>query len=171
MYSLSEELDCYLALRVLVREHRESLIAGSPTATCPDCGRLTDYRVKKRSRRKDGTYTDYYVAKYACRFCYTLPSRVSGAIGRTHQREPMFYDALQAQVIEMFERQQRQCAICGTNLEGNPWHLDHIMPVVHGGTSNIDNLQALCVSCNLSKKDHLPMTAVSHSRPGVGKRD
>lgn len=32
-----------------------------------------------------------------------------------------------------------------------PFEIDHIMPVVEGGTNHIDNLQLLCRRCNRSK--------------------
>ncbi len=40
---------------------------------------------------------------------------------------------------------------------------DHVVPVAKGGTSNIDNIQPLCVPCNSSKKDK-----TIDYRPGKG---
>lgn len=40
------------------------------------------------------------------------------------------------------------CQCCGEETELT---VDHIIPVVKGGTSNIDNLQPLCLPCNSSK--------------------
>lgn len=49
----------------------------------------------------------------------------------------------------VYERDSWRCP-CGamTNLT-----IDHRLPVIRGGTNNIDNLQTLCLPCNLSKND------------------
>ena len=44
----------------------------------------------------------------------------------------------------------RPCAICGRPAE----HLDHVTPLIRGGTDHPTNLQPLCADCNLRKSDH-----------------
>jgi 5-methylcytosine-specific restriction endonuclease McrA len=49
---------------------------------------------------------------------------------------------------------ERSCRYCKCILEaftGDVMHIDHIVPVVVGGSDDIENLTAACVSCNLSK--------------------
>ena len=41
-----------------------------------------------------------------------------------------------------------KCAGCGST---GPLEVDHIVPIVRGGSCQIENLQALCVPCNRSK--------------------
>jgi hypothetical protein len=48
----------------------------------------------------------------------------------------------------IFERDGNKCVYCG---EAGDLHLDHIIPVSKGGTSDDENLQVLCSSCNLKK--------------------
>lgn len=42
-----------------------------------------------------------------------------------------------------------KCLCCGRS--DLPLTADHIVPVVRGGSSNIDNIQPLCLSCNVKK--------------------
>lgn len=49
---------------------------------------------------------------------------------------------------KVFERDQYRCRLCGD------WHnlsVDHIHPVAHGGTDDMENLQTLCQTCNSRK--------------------
>jgi ribosomal protein S27AE len=49
---------------------------------------------------------------------------------------------------KIYDRDGRVCAQCGStdNLE-----IDHIIPLRHGGTNDLDNLQVLCIGCNRKK--------------------
>jgi 5-methylcytosine-specific restriction endonuclease McrA len=40
-----------------------------------------------------------------------------------------------------------KCAYCGTDLVKG-WNVDHIKPLVMGGTNNLDNLNPSCKDCN-----------------------
>lgn len=48
----------------------------------------------------------------------------------------------------VLERDEFSCVHCGSN---ESLQIDHIHPVVLGGTSDLDNLQTLCRRCNLAK--------------------
>ncbi len=43
-----------------------------------------------------------------------------------------------------------KCSCCGCELE-NKFHTDHIIPLSNNGTSELSNLQALCVGCYMDK--------------------
>jgi 5-methylcytosine-specific restriction endonuclease McrA len=54
-------------------------------------------------------------------------------------------------IIERLMQYQRGlCACCGEKLANN-FHLDHILPIALGGTSEDFNLQLLCAECNIKK--------------------
>ena len=40
------------------------------------------------------------------------------------------------------------CKYCGKKLDTNTLVLDHIIPISKGGSSNINNLQTICRTCN-----------------------
>lgn len=48
----------------------------------------------------------------------------------------------------ILERDNHQCVKCGAK---SKLHIDHIVPVAAGGTSDDENLQVLCAGCNCSK--------------------
>ena len=43
------------------------------------------------------------------------------------------------------------CAYCGTH---GDMHMDHFIPLAHGGTHALGNLVPACAACNYSKRDH-----------------
>lgn len=65
--------------------------------------------------------------------------------------------------MRIFNRQQRQelfirakglCQQCHTPLPKG-WHADHIIPYSKGGETTLENGQALCPKCNLTKSNHM----------------
>ncbi len=55
----------------------------------------------------------------------------------------------------VLQRDAFRCRYCGaTASDGVKLHIDHIVPVVAGGETSIDNLVAACEQCNLGKAAH-----------------
>ena len=48
-------------------------------------------------------------------------------------------------------RDGNQCQICLESVDGFPWEVDHIIPLVNGGTSELGNLQLTHRTCNRMK--------------------
>lgn len=45
----------------------------------------------------------------------------------------------------------RRCLLCGATKDDTKLHVDHIVPWSQGGPTELDNLQTLCVRCNVGK--------------------
>lgn len=54
---------------------------------------------------------------------------------------------------EVLKRAEYRCVLCGIAGSDKNLEPDHIIPKSHGGTDTIENLQALCCSCNAMKRD------------------
>lgn len=58
--------------------------------------------------------------------------------------------------FKVLKRDNFKCCSCGASPAKNPnveLHVDHIIPWVKGGETTLDNLQTLCSTCNLGKRD------------------
>jgi hypothetical protein len=55
------------------------------------------------------------------------------------------------QRFEIFKRDGFTCQYCGDHPPKIILHVDHILPVKHGGENNQDNLITSCITCNLGK--------------------
>lgn len=52
-------------------------------------------------------------------------------------------------IADLMLRQKGKCAVCKDTLDA--YHVDHVVPLVAGGSNGKLNIQILCPSCNLSK--------------------
>jgi 5-methylcytosine-specific restriction endonuclease McrA len=62
--------------------------------------------------------------------------------------------------FEVFKRDEFTCCYCGNKPPTVVLEVDHIVPVVEGGTDDVDNLASACFDCNRGKSSvplsHLP---------------
>ncbi len=54
---------------------------------------------------------------------------------------------------EVLKRAKYRCELCGTSAEVKSLEVDHILPKNQGGSDELHNFQALCYSCNATKRD------------------
>jgi 5-methylcytosine-specific restriction endonuclease McrA len=52
----------------------------------------------------------------------------------------------------IFSRDEWRCAKCGAT---DRLSVDHVIPKVLGGDNKVQNLQTLCVSCNIDKREDI----------------
>lgn len=55
------------------------------------------------------------------------------------------------EIKTLFGLQRKRCAMCECDLSDKSYHVDHIMPLIRGGSNDKYNLQITCPTCNLSK--------------------
>ena len=97
-----------------------------------------------------------YMEKYRNRYGIKNP--------RTPVQGSMKYD--------VFKKSRGTCCACGVTTADAELVADHIMPVSHGGKTVLDNLQALCRSCNAAKRDRDDLDFLNeHKRLKYRKRD
>jgi hypothetical protein len=54
--------------------------------------------------------------------------------------------------VDVFEKSSGACHYCSTTLDlRGDWHVEHMVPLVRGGSDHISNLVASCPPCNLKK--------------------
>ena len=54
---------------------------------------------------------------------------------------------------EVLKRAHFRCELCGISADDKALEVDHILPRNHGGSNDPHNFQALCYSCNATKRD------------------
>lgn len=59
----------------------------------------------------------------------------------------------------IFIRDQHTCQYCGRRRGANELTLDHVVPVVQGGTKSWENIVSACIQCNQKKGGRTPHEA------------
>jgi 5-methylcytosine-specific restriction endonuclease McrA len=128
------------------KENREKII-----------GYLNDYREENKSdllRKKKEDYwsrRDVYRERNQ-RWIKNNPDKVR-ELNRNNRarRKGAEGTYTNADVDKLYRTQKGRCAACGDCLKAEGYHVDHIQPLILGGSNWPDNLQLLCPKCNLSK--------------------
>lgn len=75
------------------------------------------------------------------------------SVGKAKMPEPRSFNT--SQRVNLYLEADGKCRSCGITLEPG-WHADHVIPHSAGGPTTVDNGQALCPKCNLSKGAKVP---------------
>jgi diadenosine tetraphosphate (Ap4A) HIT family hydrolase len=54
---------------------------------------------------------------------------------------------------EVLKRARHRCELCGAHEHQAALHVDHILPRARGGSDDLTNFQALCITCNTNTRD------------------
>lgn len=73
-----------------------------------------------------------------------------------HRRRGAEGKHTKSDVEVLYQNQKGKCVNCNAKL-GAKYHVDHIVPLIRGGSHWPSNLQLLCAPCNLSKNDLDPV--------------
>lgn len=98
------------------------------------------HKIREINRRAVNKHHSKYPEK-ARENCRNRRARIAGATGNVSRG----IDAI------LMKMQRNRCACCKANISSVGFHLDHIVPLSHGGLHDDSNFQLLCPSCNLSK--------------------
>lgn len=110
-------------------------------------------RSRARHRREHDSSPDYRIAACARVRCWAKKNpdsvKVNARNGKARRKSAKGRHT-STDIKDIFRMQHGRCAYCPKKLTGN-YHVDHIQPIVRGGTNDRANLQILCAPCNLSK--------------------
>lgn len=67
--------------------------------------------------------------------------------------EPSMARLTKAKRFEVLTRDGYRCRYCGVTAQDARLHIDHVLPIAHGGKDDISNLVAACADCNSGKSD------------------
>lgn len=92
---------------------------------------------------------------------FDLAGRLERAWSRFQQRTEEYKNSIdynlvtEEDILSKLESQGHQCVGCFADFSVEPFEIEHIVPVAHGGKHTAKNIQLLCRSCN-SSKGNLP---------------
>jgi len=123
--------------------------------------RLHKLRNLEKHKEKDRLYRKRYPEKMRAkdRIKYLSTDR---EVLRKHRRDRKIRQRKAegshtlTQLKELFLEQNKKCVGCSVDLDSTK-HLDHIFPLINGGSNWIWNLQWLCRSCNGNKHSKHPI--------------
>ena len=61
-----------------------------------------------------------------------------------------------ADIRKQLAAQKRKCWWCFTPLDGNGYHVDHLIPLYRQGSNGPENIVIACPACNLGKNARMP---------------
>lgn len=119
-----------------------------------------NYANARKSKLSDSVRAHNYDAKYRSKPNNKERQRLHNANRRARERNAQG-EFTAKDICELMEKQNGCCNHCGHNIR-HKYHIDHIVPLINGGSNFPTNLQLLCPTCNTlkgSRPPPLPITA------------
>lgn len=135
-------------IRKANNEYKAHKLANNPEFREAERKRLKEFQAKKR-KETGGAYAREYRKKNAEKIkaqTRNRRARIKKAEGHHTYKD----------IKDILRMQNGKCGYCRVEL-GKSYHVDHIMPLVLGGSNGRRNLQCLCADCNLSKAQYDPL--------------
>lgn len=143
----------------------------SNKSTCKECikkrqlawyasNKERNYFNGRRSKLADPAKAREYQAKHRNKSEVKERQKIHNANRRARERNAQG-EFTAKDICELMEKQNGCCNHCGHNIR-HKYHIDHIVPLVNGGSNFPTNLQLLCPTCNTRKGSRpppLPITA------------
>ena len=105
------------------------------------------YDLSALQNRAKELLTDYEVQKKSNVYEYILGGQVDDKLLNLRT-----FDELSKR--KQYDKQKGICPICGKHFEYKEMQGDHIIPWSKGGKTEPENLQMLCIKCNIAKSAH-----------------
>ena len=86
-------------------------------------------------------------------------------------RRNRMYTGYYAQRFAVLERDEFTCRYCGQHAPNVPLEVDHVKPVIEGGTDDINNLITSCWACNRGKEGLRVRKLMAQKERGTRERD
>lgn len=125
-----------------VYHHAKNALASARQGTCTDCGQHTERRATAYGR--------------FCEACAIARRRARDSRKVSLRRAVLRVTDITAEYERSLRRNARICPLCHTELTDDPRRpnskqLDHIIPIVMGGTHTMANVRIICRTCNLTR--------------------
>lgn len=114
---------------------------GTVPYICASCERVA---VIEREKARKGTFR--YKCTVALKTARVSRKRAEEELGEPITDTLSLYDVL-------FTLGADDCVYCGRHCKQSEKTLEHIIPLLQGGTNTFDNIAMACTSCNSSKRD------------------
>lgn len=110
----------------------------------------------------DGTYDQIMAVTLAFEEAEEeAPNELEQRRAKDRERQKRWRDRLnmsaadwEARKGEVLQRDNHTCRYCGKS--GDGMHVDHVTPLIQGGTNDLDNLVCACAECNTGKSGRTP---------------
>lgn len=103
---------------------------------------IDNHRARKSNRKSQAKYRRKY------------PEMIKARSGRQRIRRNSQNDYVKSDVELARRSQKNKCWHCGCEL-GSNYHVDHLVPLMRGGSNEPRNIVVTCPKCNISKSDKM----------------